>query len=262
MLMPRKDVKPASGNGLPSGAGQPAPEAQIVICDDDPDLRHLVGEFLIEHGFAVIGVGNGRELDRRMRTGAPVDLIILDIMLPGQSGIEICRHLREQSSIPILMLTARGDETDRIVGLEIGADDYVSKPFSPNELLARIKALLRRARMSGGTHATERKRGYEFEGWRLDILRRELRNPAGVIVDLSAGEYDLLVAFLEAPQRILSRDQLLEAARSSEATHLDRSIDVQVSRLRRKLDAGAEGESFIKTVRGAGYMFLPTVRRQ
>jgi two-component system OmpR family response regulator len=160
------------------------------------------------------------------------------------------------------MLTARGDETDRIVGLEIGADDYVSKPFSPNELLARIKALLRRARISVGPEAGARMRGFEFEGWRLDILRRELRNPAGVIVDLSAGEYDLLMAFLEVPQRILSREQLLDAARSSEATNLDRSIDVQVSRLRRKIDVGTEGESFIKTVRGAGYMFMPAVQRQ
>ena len=244
-----------------SDAESSAPDAHIVVCDDDPDLRHLLGQFLVDHGYGVAGVGSGRELARHMRSGAPVDLVILDIMLPGQSGMEICRDLRAASDIPILMLTARGDETDRIVGLEIGADDYVSKPFSPNELLARIKALLRRSRISGG-EAGERKRGYEFEGWRLDVMRRELRNPAGVIVDLSAGEYDLLVAFLEMPQRILSRDQLLESARSADATNLDRSIDVQVSRLRRKIDAGTDGESFIKTVRGAGYMFVPAVMRR
>ncbi|MDX2157890.1 MAG: response regulator transcription factor [Hyphomicrobiaceae bacterium] len=253
-------MKQASDSHVGEGAEELAPEARIVICDDDSDLRHLLGEFLVEHRFAVVGVGSGRELDRLMRSGAQLDLIILDIMLPGQSGIEICRNLREQSNLPILMLTARGDETDRIVGLEIGADDYVSKPFSPNELLARIKALLRRSRISGGAGMVGRKRSYEFEGWRLDLLRRELRNPRGVIVDLSAGEYDLLVAFLEMPQRVLSRDQLLDAARSTDATNLDRSIDVQVSRLRRKIDTGAEGESFIKTVRGAGYMLVAAVR--
>lgn len=260
--MPSKDVQPASDDLVRSGAEQPASEANILICDDDPDLRHLLGQFLADHGYAVVGVGGGRELARHMRSGDPVDLVILDIMLPGQSGIEICRDLRASSNIPILMLTARGDETDRVVGLEIGADDYVSKPFSPNELLARIKALLRRSRMSGGAQASERKRGYEFEGWRLDILRRELRNPEGVIVDLSRGEYDLLVAFLDMPQRILSREQLLEAARSPDATNFDRSVDVQVSRLRRKIDISAEGESFIKTVRGAGYMFVPAVKRR
>jgi two-component system OmpR family response regulator len=260
--MPRKEDLPASDGQSPSGAELRVPDAHILVCDDDADLRHLLGQFLLEHGYAVVGVGSGRDLDRHMRSGAPVDLVILDIMLPGQSGIEICRDLRASSHMPILMLTARGDETDRIVGLEIGADDYMSKPFSPNELLARIKALLRRSRMSLGTDVGQRRRNFEFEGWRLDTLRRELRNPEGVIVDLSAGEYALLFAFLDMPQRILSREQLLETARSSDATNLDRSIDVQVSRLRRKIDRGIEGESFIKTVRGAGYMFVPAVQRR
>jgi two-component system, OmpR family, response regulator len=260
--MPRKDNQPTSDTPEPAGAAPSVPDAHVVICDDDPDLRNLLGQFLLDHGYSVVGVSSGRELARYMRSGVPVDLVILDIMLPGQSGIEICRDLRGTSNIPILMLTARGDETDRVVGLEMGADDYVTKPFSPNELLARIKALLRRARISGGSQSGERTRGYEFEGWRLDILRRELRNPGGVIVDLSAGEYDLLVAFLEMPQRVLSREQLLEAARSTDATNLDRSIDVQVSRLRRRIDADSEGESLIKTVRGAGYMLVPAVKRR
>lgn len=260
--MPRKEDEPASDGRQPSSAEQRAPEAHILVCDDDADLRHLLGQFLLEHGYTVVGVGSGRDLDRHIRSGSPVDLVILDIMLPGQSGIEICRDLRASSNMPILMLTARGDETDRIVGLEIGADDYMSKPFSPNELLARIKALLRRSRMSLEADIGGRKRKFEFEGWQLDTLRRELRNPEGVIVDLSAGEYALLSAFLEMPQRILSREQLLEAARSSDAMHLDRSIDVQVSRLRRKIDSGIDGESLIKTVRGAGYMFVPTVQRR
>jgi two-component system, OmpR family, response regulator len=258
--MPRRDPGGTSDNQERTGGERPSPVAHIIICDDDPDLRHLLGQLLEENGYTVARVGSGKELDRYLLSGAPADLIVLDIMLPGQTGIEICRNIRTSSDLPIIMLTARGDETDRIVGLEIGADDYVSKPFSPNELLARIKALLRRARMSGGSRAGERVRQYEFDGWNLDILRRELRDPAGVIIDLSAGEYDLLLAFLEMPQRILSRDQLIETAKSDVA-NLDRSIDVQVSRLRRKIDTAAEGESFIKTVRGAGYLFAPSVRR-
>lgn len=260
--MPRQGSSSTSDNQEPAGGEESSPLAHIVICDDDPDLRHLLGQLLEENGYATTRVGSGKELDRHMRSGARSDLVILDIMLPGQTGIEICRNIRASSDLPIIMLTARGDETDRIVGLEIGADDYVSKPFSPNELLARIKALLRRARISEGARTGGRLRKYEFDGWQLDVLRRELRNPNGVIIDLSAGEYDLLIAFLETPQRILSRDQLLEAARSADVANLDRSIDVQVSRLRRKIDTAAGGESFIKTVRGAGYLFAPNVRRQ
>lgn len=260
--MPRHDPSGASDKPDRAGGEELSPVAHIVICDDDPDLTHLLGQLLEENGYSVVRAGSGKELDRHLRSGARIDLIILDIMLPGQTGIEICRNIRTSSDLPILMLTARGDETDRIVGLEIGADDYVSKPFSPNELLARIKALLRRSRMSGGAPEGKRIRQYEFDGWKLDVLRRELRNPAGVIIDLSAGEYDLLLAFLEMPQRVLSRDQLLEAARDSDVANLDRSIDVQVSRLRRKIDSAADGESLIKTVRGAGYLFAPNVRRQ
>lgn len=180
-------------------------------------------------------------------------------MLPGTSGFELCRELRATSTVPIMMLTARGDETDRIVGLEMGADDYMSKPFGPNELLARIKALLRRARMSSGAVPGDRKRSFAFDGWRLDAARRELRNPEGVIIDLSVGEYDLLLAFLEAPQRVLSREHLLESARNRQAQAFDRSIDIQVSRLRRKLGSSDDSDSLIKTIRGAGYMFVPSV---
>ena len=156
-------------------------------------------------------------------------------------------------------LTARGDETDRIVGVEMGADDYMTKPFGPNELLARIKALLRRARMVGGLAVGDRKRSFSFDGWQRDTARRELRNPDGVIIDLSVGEYDLLHAFVESPQRVLSREQLLETARNRSAPAFDRSIDIQVSRLRRKLGCFDDGDSLIKTVRGTGYMFVPAV---
>ena len=230
-----------------------------MICDDDADLRHLLSTFLMDHGYHVTAATGGRDLSHLMRTSAPVDLVILDIMLPGQSGLEICREFRSTSNVPILMLTARGDEADRIVGLDMGADDYMSKPFSPNELLARVKALLRRVRMMEvGANAGNR-RLYHFEGWRLDATRRELCNPAGVIIDLSAGEFNLLLAFLDSPQRVLSRDQLLEAASNREPTAFDRSIDVQVSRLRRKIGSADESEGFIKTVRGAGYIFVPVV---
>ncbi len=233
------------------------PLAHVLICDDDPELRQLLAIFLGEHDLEVTLAADGRELQRQLRANPSVDLVILDVMLPGTSGLELCRELRASSTVPIMMLTARGDETDRIVGLEMGADDYMSKPFGPNELLARIRALLRRARMSGAPG--DRKRSFAFDGWRLDAARRELRNPEGVIIDLSVGEYDLLCAFLEAPQRVLSREHLLETARNRQAQAFDRSIDIQVSRLRRKLGSSDESDGLIKTVRGAGYMFVPSV---
>ncbi len=258
--MPRTGVTLASGEGpAASGGDRALPEAHILICDDDAELRRLLSTFLVDHGYRVTTATDGRDLARLMRTSASVDLVILDVMLPGQNGFEICRELRSTSNVPILMLTARGDETDRIVGLDMGADDYMSKPFSPNELLAHVKAILRRVRMMEAGAGAGNRRLYQFEGWRLDATRRELRNPAGVIIDLSAGEFDLLLAFLDSPQRVLSRDQLLEAARNREPTAFDRSIDVQVSRLRRKIGPADDSEGFIKTVRGAGYMFVPPV---
>ncbi len=236
-----------------------APIAHVLICDDDPQLRQLLASFLSEHGFKVTLAADGRELQRQFRANSNVDLVILDVMLPGASGLDLCRELRAASTVPIMMLTARGDETDRIVGLEMGADDYMAKPFGPNELLARIKALLRRARMASGATHGDRKRSFAFDGWLLDTAKRELRNPNGVIVDLSVGEYDLLLAFLEAPQRVLSREQLLESARNRPATAFDRSIDIQVSRLRRKLGCFDDSDTLVKTVRGTGYLFVPAV---
>jgi two-component system OmpR family response regulator len=252
----------ASDRDVVSG-GAPAapPDAHILVCDDDAQLRQLLSAFLGDQGYSIITAGNGRELERVMTGSTPIDLVILDVMLPGQSGRELCGRIRQTSNVPILMLTALGDESDRVVGLEVGADDYMSKPFGPAELLARVKALLRRSRMSGEAAPAARSRAFEFEGWRLDPARRELRNPAGVIIDLSAGEYDLLLAFLGAPQRILSREHLMDAARNRAPSAFDRSIDVQVSRLRRKIGSTDESEGFIKTVRGAGYMFVPAVRR-
>ena len=234
--MSRKDPSAGQDDG-PDQSRQ----GHVLICDDDGELRSLLAGFLRDNGYTVSTAADSREVDRLLRSTAPVDLVILDVMLPGKSGLEICRDLRAASTVPILMLTARGEETDRIVGLEMGADDYMSKPFSPHELLARVKAMLRRSRMLSPTSA-ERRRSIEFAGWKLDLARRELRNPAGVIIDLSGGEYDLLLAFLDAPQRVLSREQLLESARNREPSAFDRSIDVQVSRLRRKIVSGDEGE--------------------
>ncbi len=241
-------------------AGKPVPEGErhILVVDDDGEIRRLVAKFLRASGFRVTAVRDGREMRETLET-ADIDLIILDVMLPGTNGFDLCRELRKTRTTPIVMLTARGG-TDMIVGLELGADDYLTKPFEQRELLARVNAVLRRSGLPGGSPlAGGRKLG--FEGWTLDTQRRELLNPDGVIVDLSTGEYDLLLTFLEAPQRVLSRDQLMDGAKHRMATGFDRAIDVQVSRLRRKIDASEEGQAMIKTIRGAGYMFVPAVVR-
>lgn len=244
-----------------SGPASLPSDGHILLCDDDMELRKLLANLLRENGYRVTPISDGRDVARYLAS-ATIDLLILDVMLPGTNGLQICRDLRATSTIPILMLTAKGSETDRIVGLEMGADDYVAKPFSPNELLARVKAIIRRSRMRGHELGSANERVINFEGWRLDTLRRELRNPEGVIIDLSVGEYDLLLTFLEAPQRILDRDYLIEVTRKRTAPGFDRSIDVQVSRLRRKIDVSDAGESLIKTVRGAGYMFVGEVKRR
>ena len=234
----------------------------LLVVDDDREIRSLVAQFLTKHGFRVTGVKDGAEMMRTL-DGARVDLIVLDLMLPGEDGLSLCRRLRatpQTAQTPVIMLTAMGEETDRIVGLEMGADDYLAKPFSPRELLARIKAVLRRASAppvagipaAAGTVL-------RFEGWSLDLTKRELRSPDGVLVQLSAGEYDLLVAFVEHPQRVLTRDQLLDLARGRSAVPFDRSIDVQVSRLRRKIEPDPADPTLIKTVRGGGYLFTPAV---
>lgn len=231
--------------------------AEILIVDDDGQILILVAKFLRANGFRVHTARNGVEMAETLKRLA-VDLIVLDLMLPGKNGLEICRELRRTSSIPIIMLTAKGDDTDRIIGLEVGADDYLPKPFNPRELLARIGAVLRRTRTTGNPSTERAGRSFRFAGWSLDTMKRELTAPSGVVVDLSTGEYDLLLAFLEAPQRVLSREFLLDAARNRTIEGYDRSIDVQVSRLRRKLDGG---EDLIKTVRGAGYLFATDVVR-
>lgn len=232
----------------------------LLVVDDDREIRTLLSQFLTRHGFRVTGAKDGVEMMRTLDS-ARVDLIVLDLMMPGEDGLSLCRRLRaaaETAQTPVIMLTAMGEETDRIVGLEMGADDYLAKPFSPRELLARVKAVLRRASgppASGGAAG----KTLGFEGWTLDLAKRELRSPDGVLVQLSAGEYDLLVAFVEHPQRVLTRDQLLDLARGRSAVPFDRSIDVQVSRLRRKIEPDPADPTMIKTVRGGGYLFTPAV---
>ena len=237
---------------------EPAPEQHVLIVDDDAELRQLVAKFLRTNGFRVTAVRNAPEM-RHALASARIDLVILDLMLPGISGLELCRDIRKTSTVPIIMLTAKAEEADRIVGLEMGADDYVTKPFSPRELLARLKAVLRRMAVNVPGRKPAAMRGYMFDGWVLDTLKHELTNPDGIVVDLSTGEYDLLLAFVEQPQKVLTREQLLDAARNRVATGFDRSMDVQISRLRRKLASGDDENSMIKTVRGVGYMFVPRV---
>ncbi len=242
-------------------APPPAVEAHILVVDDDAQIRQLAAKLLREHGHRVSVARDGREL-WQVLDSAQIDLILLDVMLPGGNGLDLCRELRARiPALPIIMVTALGSDTDRIVGLEVGADDYLAKPFNPRELLARINAVLRRALIGAGDSARRGGHNLAFEGWVLDTRRRELTNPDGIIVDLSTGEYDLLLTFLDFPQRALSRDQLMDSAKNRVATGYDRAIDIQVSRLRKKLDVSEDGQAMIKTIRGTGYMFVPAVSR-
>jgi two-component system OmpR family response regulator len=238
-------------------------EPHILVVDDDREIRTLLSKFLSKEGFRVTVAADGREM-RKMLAEWAIDLVVLDLMLPGEDGLALCRSLRASSDIPVIMLTAKGDDVDRIVGLEMGADDYVPKPFHPRELVARIKAVLRRARVSpggfsGGRMPDSDAKRFRFEGWQLDTARRELISADGVLVPLSSGEYGLLLAFVSQPQRVLSRDQLLDLARGRDAQTFDRAIDVQVSRLRRKIEADPRNPQLIKTVRGGGYLLAATV---
>jgi two-component system OmpR family response regulator len=228
----------------------------ILIVDDDSEIRSLLRDYLERNGMRATAVADGRAM-REALEGGRFDLVILDLMLPGEDGLVLCRELRAQSNLPVIMLTARGEETDRIVGLEMGADDYLPKPFNPRELLARIKAVLRRAQALPPTSVMPEARQLRFASWTLDLARRQLVSPTGVVVPLSGGEYRLLRIFLDHPQRVLSRDQLLELSHGREASPYDRSIDVQVGRVRRRLDDDAA--ALIQTVRGEGYVLAAEV---
>ncbi|TNE64410.1 MAG: response regulator [Alphaproteobacteria bacterium] len=234
--------------------------ARILVVDDDPGIRDLVADFLGRHGFDVLTAESGVQLEETLAAEA-IDLIILDVMMPGEDGLSLCRRLAANGAPPIIMLSAIGDDTDRIIGLEIGADDYLAKPCNPRELLARVRAVLRRRGDAASVPQTRDSALALFAGWQLHLSRRELKDPQGVVVNLSDGEFSLLRALVEHPQRVLSRDQLLEYARGRDSDAFDRSIDVQISRLRRKLDSDAGGE-LIRTIRNEGYMFLPKVSRR
>ncbi|MBC7905876.1 MAG: response regulator [Rhodospirillaceae bacterium] len=237
-------------------------QPHILVVDDDREIRDLLARFLAKHGLRVTTAKDGGEMERALSDWA-IDLVVLDLMMPGEDGLSLTRRLRGQGvAVPIVMLTAMGEDTDRIVGLEMGADDYVAKPFNPRELLARIKAVLRRAQGPVPRPAqTGSGNRYSFHNWVLDVTTRDLTSPDGVVLTLSAGEFDLLQAFVEHPRRVLSRDQLLDFARGRQAIPFDRSIDIQVSRLRRKLNDDAKDPQMIKTVRGGGYLFTPAVER-
>jgi two-component system OmpR family response regulator len=231
----------------------------ILLVDDDPGIRDVVAEFLSRHGYQVETAEDGFAMDRAIsKAERPFDLVVLDLMMPGEHGLEIARRLSAPGGPAIIMLSAMGEDADRIIGLEVGADDYLAKPCNPRELLARIRAVLRRRQEPAGEVGVIA----EFVGWRLDLVRRELTSPEGVLITLSDGEFSLLRAFVEKPQQVLTRDQLLEQGRMRENEAYDRAIDVQISRLRRKLDGATRShEELIRTVRNEGYMFTPRVTR-
>ena len=243
-------IRPAS-EGMKAVMSEPSP--RILVVDDDLGIREVLCDYLGQHGYDAQGAASAAEMDRALSEG-PVDLIVLDLMMPGEDGLSVVRRL--SGAPPVVMLSAMGEETDRIVGLELGANDYLAKPCNPRELLARIRAVLRRPREAEAPSGA----ALVFDGWRLDLVRRELRRPDGEVVALSSGEFGLLRAFAERPGRVLTRDQLLEAARGADADVFDRAMDVQISRLRKKLDDGS-GHELIATVRGEGYRFDARVRR-
>ena len=233
----------------------------ILIVDDHREIRELVGRALTREGFRVTAAADGRAMQRALADGR-FDLILLDLMLPGEDGLSLCRRVRADSDIPIIMLTAKGEEVDRVIGLEMGADDYLPKPFGSRELIARIRAVLRRAhRAPAADDPPPTPRRYRFDRWELHTETRELQRDDGVALPLSTGEYELLLALVERPQRVLSRDQLLDLARGRTAAAFDRSIDTQVSRLRKKLERDPAEPRLIKTIWGGGYMFAATVTR-
>jgi DNA-binding response OmpR family regulator len=231
----------------------------VLAVDDDPSVRQMIADYLGDNEVRVTTLPGGGEIADVMARET-IDLVVLDLRLPGEDGMQIARKLREGSDVPIIMLTGRKDEADRVMGLELGADDYLTKPFSPRELLARIRALLRRSR-SRETVADglARIRAYRFEGWELNARLRRLTTPQGETVALTNNEFNLLVAFLAAPQRVLSRDQLLSLSRLHNDEVYDRSIDVQIGRLRKKLEPNASQPRLIRTERGVGYVFVAAV---
>ncbi len=230
----------------------------ILVVDDDRDIRTLLAEYLDSNGLRTLTATNGVEM-RRVLEESRVDLIVLDLTLPGEDGLTLCRTLRATSSVPVIMLTARGEPLDRILGLEMGADDYLAKPFEPRELFARIRSVLRRTQALPPNMAQPDVAAMRFAGWTLDLTARHLVSKDGVVVALSGAEFRLLKVFLDHPNRVLNRDQLLELTQGRESDPFDRSVDIQISRLRQKLGDDARTPTIIKTVRSEGYVLATTV---
>jgi two-component system OmpR family response regulator len=229
-------------------------EPHILIVEDDREIRALVTRLLRANGYRVSAAGDGREMEHVLN-GARIDLILLDIMLPGEDGLSLCRRLRSQSFMPIIVLSAKGEEIDRVLGLEMGADDYVAKPFNPRELLARIKAVLRRTGARSNEDEPLGASEYRFCGWRMDTIKRKVFDPSGAVIAITDAEFDLLRVLLSRTQRILSRDQLMDLTQGRAAGPTERSIDILVARLRRKMSQDSLDPDFIRTVRSGGYMF-------
>lgn len=247
--------------GAATGGDEALTNAQkkILVVDDEPDILEVVAMMLEDAGYEVLTQGTGegaveKALDEK------VDLVVLDLGLPGIDGLTVTRSLKERGSVGVIIISGRGEATEKIIGLEIGADDYLGKPFEPRELLARVRSVLRRMappqQVSAGANAT-----YRFEGWSLDTLARALSDPSGEPVSLSSGEFSLLQAFAEHPNRVLSRDQLLDFTHGMDTPAFDRSVDVQIARLRKKIEPDAQRPTFIKTVRNAGYIFSVKVEQ-
>jgi two-component system OmpR family response regulator len=231
---------------------------RVLLVDDEATLRQPLADYLVRQGFDVVEAADAAMARALLAEELP-DLVLLDIMMPGEDGLSLCRHLIESRNLPVIFLTARGEATDRIVGLEIGADDYVVKPFEPRELVARIRSVLRRAAKT--PPAPQEDAHYEFDGWRLDPLKRKLTDPEGTVVPISSAEYRLLRAFLDHPRQVLDRDRLLDMVQGREAHLFDRAVDNQVSRLRRKMETDSRDPKLIQTVWGGGYRLAADVRR-
>ena len=240
----------------PSPAGH---TPHVLAVDDDPDIRTVLRDYLAKNDIRVTAVASGREMFEAFESEA-IDLVLLDVRMPGENGMVLARELRERASVPVMLLTGNAEEADRVMGLELAADDYVTKPFSPRELLARIRAVLRRYQAVAQTPVRDdKRRAYRFAGWELNLRTRKLLAPDGRRLDLSNGEFSLLAAFCGSPQRTLSRDELLNLSRLHNAEVYDRTVDVQVVRLRRKIEADPARPQLIVTERGAGYIFAPAV---
>lgn len=235
------------------------PETHLLLVDDEASIREPLAEYLIGQGFAVSEANDASKARTIMRTEA-FDLILLDVMMPGEDGLSLCRYIAAQDEMPVILLTAKGEAMDRIIGLEIGADDYVVKPFDPRELVARIKTVLRRGQRNG-QRLDDEVSGYSFDGWKLDIIKRRLTDPDNVVVPISTAEFKLLLAFVNHAGQVLSRDQLLDLAHGREAHLFDRAIDNQISRLRKKIEVDNRNPKLIKTVWGGGYSLAATVHK-